>query len=333
MPEVRDESEDQGPDLGKTARAIGMVSASAEKIRARLAPFERKPVVGLGLAFYDRDREAAGSVLGSAVAFRLFLFFLPLLVLIVGIAGFLSGFVDPTSLDKSAGISGALAKEVNAAFHQPGLTRWVALLLGLFGTLTAGRSLGKALHASSAVIWRVTRRTRASLATVGAITGTLVGMALVAIVINRVREDFGEGVAGVSFIGAFLIYVVAWLVVSLLLPRATEDPSALLPGALAMALCFTVLQAISQLILPDRFQRASQLYGAVGFAVVTLGWFFILGRGVVIAMELDAVIYERYGSISQLVFGLPVIRILPRRSARLRRFFDLEAAPGDQQGA
>ena len=48
------------------------------------------------------------------------------------------------------------------------------------------------------------------------------------------------------------------------------------------------------------------------------------GRAMVLGMSLDAVIYERFGSISQFVFGLPVIRILPRKSAWIRRFFDLE---------
>jgi hypothetical protein len=38
------------------------------------------------------------------------------------------------------------------------------------------------------------------------------------------------------------------------------------------------------------------------------------------------VIYERFGSISQFVFGLPVVRILPRKSAWIRRFFDLDPA-------
>jgi hypothetical protein len=40
-------------------------------------------------------------------------------------------------------------------------------------------------------------------------------------------------------------------------------------------------------------------------------------------MSLDAVIYERFGSISQFVFSLPVVRVLPRKSQWIRRFFDI----------
>lgn len=41
----------------------------------------------LALRWYERDREAAGTVVGSALAFRLFLFFIPLLLFVVGLTG------------------------------------------------------------------------------------------------------------------------------------------------------------------------------------------------------------------------------------------------------
>jgi len=90
----------------------------------------------------------------------------------------------------------------------------------------------------------------------------------------------------------------------------------------------TVMHAVSELYLPDRLDHASRLYGAFGATVVTLGWFFILGRAVIIAMVLNAAIYDRFGSISRVVFSLPVLRTLARRSPRLRRFFDLTDGPG-----
>ena len=52
----------------------------------------------------------------------------------------------------------------------------------------------------------------------------------------------------------------------------------------------------------------------------------------VFGMSLDAVIYERFGSISQFVFGLPIVRVLPRKSAWIRNFFDLDPAPGQRPG-
>jgi uncharacterized BrkB/YihY/UPF0761 family membrane protein len=288
-----------------------------------LARYQGLPVVDVVLGIFRKDRRAAGSVMSSALAFRLFLFFLPLLLLTIGVAGFASEIADARSANRAAGISGGLAKQVGTAFHQGGLTRWVAVLLGLWGVLVAGRSLSRVLHAASAAAWGLPAGDRARLRAVGAVAGLVCTIGVIAILIGRVRESFGLGLASASFVPALLIYAIAWLGVSMFLPRATEDLGALLPGCVLVALTLTVMHAVSELYLPDRLDHASQLYGAFGATVVTLGWFFILGRAVIIAMELNAAIYDRYGSISQVVFSLPLLRILARRSSRVRRFFDL----------
>jgi len=261
--------------------------------------------------------------MSSALAFRLFLFFLPLLLLTIGVLGFASEFADARSVDRAAGISGGLAKQVTIAFDQSGLTRLVAVLLGLWGVLVAGRSLSRVLYAASAAAWGLPPGGRVRLRAVGAVAGLICTIGVIAILIGRIRESFGLGPASASFVPALLIYAIAWLGISMFLPRATEDPGALLPGCLLVALTLTVMHAISELYLPDRIDHASRLYGAFGITVVTLGWFFIIGRAIIIAMELNAAIYDRYGSVSQVAFSLPVLRILARRSPRVRRFFDL----------
>jgi uncharacterized BrkB/YihY/UPF0761 family membrane protein len=291
-----------------------------------LAKYQGLPIVDVVLGTFRRDRRAAGSVMSSALAFRLFLFFLPLLLLTIGVAGFASDVVDARSANRAAGISGGLAKQVSTAFHQSGLTRWIAVLLGLWGVLVAGRSLSRVLYAASAAAWGLPAGTRARLRAVGAVAGLVCTIGVIAILIGRIRESFGLGLASASFLPALLIYAIAWLGVSVFLPRATEDPGALLPGCVLVALTLTVMHAVSELYLPDRIDHASQLYGAFGTTVVTLGWFFILGRAIIISMEMNAAIYDRYGSISQVVASLPVLRILARRSPRVRRFFDLTDA-------
>jgi uncharacterized BrkB/YihY/UPF0761 family membrane protein len=328
------ESDRTGDDAaGDAAGDDTALSRLAAATRGRMTPalqwlgkYRDLPVVDVVFGTFQRDRRVAGSVLSSALAFRLFLFFLPLLLLTIGVAGFASDVVDAHSANQTAGISGGLAKQVSGAFHQPGLTRWVAVLLGLFGVLVAGRSLSRVLYAASAAAWGLPAGSHARLRAVGAIAGLVCTMGVIAILINRVRESLGIGLAGASFVPALLIYAIAWLGVSLFLPRATEDPGALLPGAALVALTITAMHAVSELYLPDRLDRASRLYGAFGTTVVTLGWFFILGRAIVISMELNAAIYDRYGSISQVAFSLPVLRILARRSSWIRRFFDLPGA-------
>ncbi len=327
---MSDEPDDQRADeadhdVTAFRRVAEATQTRLSPVRRRLARYEHIPVVDVLAGTYRRDRESAGAVMGSAIAFRLFLFFVPLLLLVVGIAGFASDFVTTRAASKTAGIYGRLGAEINEAFHQPGFTRWFAVLFGLFGVLTAGRSLSRVLHVASAAAWRLPlSRSRASLRTAGVVAGLICGIAVIAILVNRVRENLGLEVAGLTFVPALVIYGLAWLGVSIMLPRATRDPGALLPGSLLVALTITVMHAISEFYLPDRLDRASQLYGAIGTTIVTLGWFFILGRGIVLAMELNAAIYERYGSISQVVFSLPIFRVLARKSERVRRFFGLQ---------
>ena len=312
-------------DTGLT-RFAAATRGGVTRAQRWLARYQGIPVVDVVVGTFRRDRRAAGSVMSSALAFRLFLFFLPLLLLTIGVAGFASDVADARSANRTAGISGGLAKQVSMAFHQPGLTRWVAVLLGLWGVLVAGRSLSRVLYAASAAAWGLPPGSHARLRAVGAVAGLVATIGVIAILIGRIKESFGIAPASVSFLPALLIYAIAWLGISMLLPRATEDPGALLPGCLLVALTITVMHAVSELYLPDRLDHASQLYGAFGTTVVTLGWFFILGRAIIIAMELNAAIYDRYGSISQAAFSLPVLRGLARRSPRVRRFFDLTDA-------
>ncbi len=296
----------------------------AGRIALRLEAYRDRPVVALVSAFLARDREGAGSVVGSAIAFRLFLFFIPLLLFVVGVAGLLSGHVDPATVAHDVGVSGGLDAEIRAAFNQEASAGWLALLIGLVGMATAGRSLSRALLAISYRAWEMPILGKASWRVVGSMAGLVGGMGLVSVLVNRIREAVGLGPATLSFIPAFILYAVAWFAISLLMPRRTDDPGALLPGCVVVALVITTMQAVSQFYLPGRFERASHLYGAIGSTVVTLGWFFIVGRAIVLAIELNPVLFERYGSLTAAVFALPVIRVLPRHSAPLRRLFDLD---------
>ncbi len=118
------------------------LAASQARLDELLERHRGRPVVQVSLMVYDRDREMAGSVVSSALAFRLFLFVVPLLVFAVGIAGFLGDIVDETDVGE-AGIGGALAAQIDSALSQPNATRWLAVLGGLVGVVLAGRTLSR----------------------------------------------------------------------------------------------------------------------------------------------------------------------------------------------
>lgn len=315
-------------DLAEKSKA--QFQAGRKRADQMLAAHSDQPLVDVSIRLYQRDRETAGAVVGSAIAFRLFLFFVPLTLFVVGLTGFISSFVDSQDISTQTGVTGSLSKQIEFALEQPNSTRWVAVSAGLVGMATTGRSLSKVLVAASCLAWRMPVKTKASPRVVGGIVGLIVGVSLVAAIVNRVRAQAGVGAAGVSFLGAFIVYVVLWFIVSLLLPHVTTDLAGLLPGATVMAATLAGMQMVSQLYLPSHLSRASQLYGAIGTTIVTLGWFFIVGRAAIVGMSLNAVIHERFGRVSQFVFSLPLLRIVARHARWVRRLFDLDEDPADE---
>lgn len=266
-------------------------------------------------------------MVGSAVAFRLFLFFVPLVLFVVGCAGFASDLVDGEDLE-NVGIVGTLAVQIDGALTQSTTTRWFAVGLGLFGMATAGRTLSRVMTQASCLAWRMPLQARASVRVVGTVIGLITGIGAISVVVNAVRTHVGVGIASVSFIGAAALYSIVWLVMSARLPRPGSDPGVLLPGALVVGVTIAAMQAVSQFYLPQRFSNASELYGALGITIVTLSWFFVFGRVMVLSLTLNAVVYERYGSVSSWVFSLPVCRGAARRWPWIRRTFQLDDAAG-----
>ncbi len=270
-------------------------------------------VVDVPLRLYERDQEIAGSVVGAALGMRLFTFFVPLVLTLVGLVGFAHGYLQEDRLD-DVGVTGQLADQVQAALEQPSQTRWIALLSGLVGMLTTGRVLSRAMMQASCLAWRIPVRARASARILGAFIGTLVGIALTSMGVNVAFDRTGIGLAGVSYLGAVAMYVVVWTVVLAQLPRAASAARAsLLPGAVAVAAAIVGLQAVSQLYLPRLFHRASALYGAIGSAVVVLGWFFLVGRVVILSIQLNAVVHEHSDRWPEAVLRLPALRLLAGR--------------------
>jgi uncharacterized BrkB/YihY/UPF0761 family membrane protein len=293
-------------------------SRQLEELRARFA------AVDIALRIQERDKLAAGTLLGSALSLRLFLFFVPMLLFALGTAGILGRSTDLDSISSEVGLTGSLATEIDNAFSQGATSPWAAVVFGLFGMAWTGRSLTRALVLSCALSWNLGGKQKVPARVVGIVVGLIVGVALTAAIVNRIRAASGVAVAGVSLFAMAAVYIVLWVVLYQTLPRGTLDPGAAVPGALIVALGLAGLQAFTQLFLPQQIEKASSIYGTVGVVVATLGWFFFLGRALAFSFAVNAVIYEQLGSVSTFVFGLPGLRAIPRKVPALGRFFDIE---------
>lgn len=284
---------------------------------------ERIPFADTALRVYERDKHAAGTLLGSALALRLFLFFVPALLLIFGLAGLLGRY---SSLDSGSdfGIGGALGDEIDAAFEQEQVSPWVAIAVGIFGMATTGRSLTRALVLSSALSWQMGGNQRLRIRVVGVAIGIFVALSFTWVLVDLIRREAGIAVVSLSFVGVAGVYLVLWSMLYLALPRATTDPGAVLPGAAVIGAVMAGLQGVTQLYLPQQIGDASSMYGVFGAVIAFLGWFFIVGRVLAFTFALNAVLFEDVGSLSRFVFGLPVLSAIPRHSAAFARYFDLQ---------
>ena len=119
----------------------------------------------------------------------------------------------------------------------------------------AGRSLSKVMTSASCLSWRLPVTTKASVRVIGAVVGLVAAIVIVATVVNHFHRDYGLAAAGVSMLVAVAVYGIAWMAMSMLLPRATRDPGALLPGAVLVGAVLAGMQAVAQLYLPDRLER------------------------------------------------------------------------------
>lgn len=316
---------------GVVARVRSRVSSSADRVASWFGDLRtRIAAVDIAARVHERDRDAAGTLLGSALALRLFLFFVPMILLSVGLAGVLGDWFDGTEVSEAAGISSSLGDYVDAAFTQSGSTRWVAVGVGLFGVITTGWSLTRALVLSSALSWRLSGRQRMPARAIGVVVGLIVGLALAAAITNRIRQTSGIAVASMSVLAVLAVYIVLWSMLYQSLPRATTDPGAALPGAAIIGLTMSVLQSVTQFYLPNQIDSASSLYGSLGVLIAFLGWFFLLGRAIAFSFAVNAVVYEQVGSVSVLLFRLPGVRQIPRRVPAVARYFVVDyIATGD----
>ena len=241
-----------------------------------------------------RDKEIAGGVLGGGLAYRFFFWVLSLSVLGSGGLGFASSSgADVSSDAQNAGVSASLAKTIEDAADQSQTGRWWLLLTGL--VLFAWFSFGllRALRLVHAAAWRVRppplRNAPRALAVVLAAPVTIVVLTAAA---GWVRANSARPVGLIATLGLCLVFGAIWLWVSMKLPAAQNVPwTAYVPGAVLLGVGIEALHVFTVYFLETKLANASELYGVLGLATTALFYFFLIGRGVVWAAELNAVVW------------------------------------------
>ena len=330
---MSDHDEDDPESLLNRGRRRAEDTAGAAKLRLANLRQHSGPV-DVAVRIYERDHQNFGSVLGSAVAFRFFLFLFSLVVLSVGVGVLVLGrgwFGE--GLGDDLGLAQSLAAQVDEALNQNDSSGILLVLGGIAATAWAGRNLAITLTAASANAWRIPRPAgMTSARAVGVVIGLISAVMVFASVLRLVQDSAGLIVAATSFVAIFVAYSAVWFALTLVLPRATRDPSSLLPGAALTGVTFAGLGWVSQFYLEPRLDSGSEMLGGLGLTAVALGWLFLASRIMVASLVVNAVVYERYGSLLELLLSLPGLRRL-RRYAWVRRLLEEDFSAAVDPGA
>jgi membrane protein len=244
---------------------------------------DTNPIFGLPLVFFTRYTARQGVLLASAAAFRMFMWTVPLALLIAGILAGVSKVrgQDVTSAVKAAGITGAASQEVANTLSEGQQSWLVATFFGLVLFLWATRTLTRNLILVNAYIWSAPSKTRQKdLLIISLIfAGSWIGMFAAAAVV--IRLDIVPGGPLIAIACQTVAAGAFWLFLSLRLPDHRRHWTDLIPGCALFGFGLAVIHTVSRFYLPARVQHSSALYGSLGLALAMLAWLLIIGQLVV----------------------------------------------------
>jgi uncharacterized BrkB/YihY/UPF0761 family membrane protein len=242
----------------------------------------------------ERDGEVGGGIIAGALAYRLFIWLLPLaLVVVVGLgvsadAASESPHAAATSVGLGALVSSSVASAAEAS------TRWYALLVGIPVLLYTTRSLLRALIGVHRLVW-TELRAAAPKPTVGATVWLLV-LLVACLVLAGLGTTVRHDSLALGILMTVLIvfpYAGIWIVASMRFPHRQADWKALLPGALLFGIGIEVLNAVAAYFLGPYSLQKQGTYGALGIAAVLLLALYFVGRLIVFCAVINATLWAR----------------------------------------
>jgi hypothetical protein len=248
--------------------------------------------VEVGFQWIVRDKEIAGGVLGGGLAYRFFFWFLALTVLSSAGLGFATRW-DVGLAVREVGLTTAVSDTVATAAEQSQSARWWLLLIGLWLTLWFSWGLLRALRLVHAAAWRITPAPlQNGLFALAAVIAAPVVLLAASAAAGWVRANVGVTSGLFATLAVGVIFGVIWLRITMRLPSPDVHWTAFLPGAILIGAGLEALHVFTVYFLADRLASSSQLYGGLGLAATLLFYLFLIGRGVVWAAELNAVVWE-----------------------------------------
>ena len=282
---------------GKTL--AGRALAGAERVRVLREQIEearaRHASVDIGLASVERDSEIGGSLLAGALAYRLFVFLLPLAVFLVVGLGAYADVTDQNTEEVAGGLglTQIVAREIASAASDS--ARWWVLIASVPILAYAIGQLYRSISIVHALAFEGSgRAVKVKPRSVGLFSLALCGQVVVSNVSGALSADsFLGGVLGVVF--GIAAVSALWLCVTELLPHGTAPLSQRVPGAVLYSVGNIAIYLFNWLVIGWLIQERQDSYGALGAAAALLFSMYLSGRLIVTAAVLNAVVHRRAG--------------------------------------
>ncbi len=297
-PSDRHTAHDSPPRDARVAR--GRRWAAALEVRrdhlTKRAEAERRlhPSVDAVYDMVDRDAEVGGGIIACALAYRLFIWLLPVALVVVAGLGLAADASSgsPEEAAAALGFEGLVTSSIANAAESP--NRWYALLIGVPLLVWATRSLLRALIGAHRLVWGDVRTsvTKPTIVRSLEFLGLLLCLAAVSAAASALRSwSTFPGLA--ATVVAVVPYAGLWLVIALRLPHGEAPWTALVPGALVYGVGTEIVHGVIAYVITPWALAKQGTYGALGLAAALLLCLFLISRLVVSSAVVNATLWER----------------------------------------
>jgi membrane protein len=289
-----------------------------ERTRARVADTQRRAVelgererqehesVAAVFDMVDRDSETAGGIIAGALAYKLFIWLLPLALVVVAGLGITADAAgeSPQEAAEDAGLGGLVSTSIASAASSSG--RWYALIVGVPILIYVTRSVLRALIGAHRLLWRSERASvpRPTLAATLRLLVLLLALPVVSGIATFLR-DRSPGIGLLGTLLAMLPFAGLWLLVAMGLPHRDAPWTALIPGALVFGFGCELLQVVLAYFLVPYALAKQGTYGALGVAAALLFGLYLISRLVVASAVVNATLWDRRRGVGSGNDGAP----------------------------
>lgn len=305
---------DHEPSLADTIRELTNQPVGAGRLARRrrdlLGLAERlttvgplAPVAEIGWGANHRVRRVGGSALPALLAYRIFVWLLPLALVAVFVTDlYREEPLDPQRAVERFGVPGYVAASISqatAAAGGPGLVS--GAVVGGLVLLYMTYALVRGLRAVHALVWgvrltRVTSPVRTTVLALAALLTIVLGRGL----LDGVGEQTGWPMRVLLALASYLVVPAVWLGVSMRLPHRGSGWREHVPGAILFGVAVGVIHALVTLLLFPYLEQKQETYGGLGLAAGIMLALYGLGWAITAAAalnaELAALRHERTGT-------------------------------------